>query len=285
MTSSSLGFAGFLVVSAGLHLGVLAWGQEAGGATSAGDGGEALVSIAAADGDLVELVALWETPPDTSATKAPELFLPESSGPDLAAPDEAPALADPETVVPPDPAPDQPLVASQPVPDLVPVATPVPDALPGIAPPPPPPKPAPPARKIPPAPKKPPKPAGPEARNGQRAAGAGGAGARGDRGEAGAATARQGQARQARAEWGAAIRARIETARRAPAGTGAGRVRIVLDVARTGALLSSRVAGSSGTPDLDRAALDAVRRARLPPAPPALPDASLRFNITLEFGY
>ena len=85
-------------------------------------------------------------------------------------------------------------------------------------------------------------------------------------------------------QWGGAIRTRIERQKRYPAGTRAsGTVHLVLDVGADGRLLAVGVRRSSGNARLDAAAMEAVRRARLPAAPDRLPGARHRFNLPVAF--
>ena len=65
---------------------------------------------------------------------------------------------------------------------------------------------------------------------------------------------------------------------------GAGTVTIRFRIDHSGALVSAAVAGSSGQFMLDRAALQAVRRAAPFPSPPAgMDDAALTFTVPLAF--
>jgi protein TonB len=85
-------------------------------------------------------------------------------------------------------------------------------------------------------------------------------------------------------QWGGAIRARIERHKRYPAGTRSeGTVHLVLDVGADGQLLAVALQRSSGDARLDAAAMSAVRRARLPAKPDALPGARHRFNLPMAF--
>jgi protein TonB len=118
----------------------------------------------------------------------------------------------------------------------------------------------------------------------QQAKGAGGGVAAGQQGNARAATLSPGQTRAAMASWGAQIRAQIERAKLPPAGAGAGRVIVILRVARTGQLLSVSLAQSSGNGALDRAAVQAVRRAgRFASAPKGLEARSYAFDLPMAF--
>lgn len=262
-----------LALALGLHLAVFGIGLPEGGAPSAGDGGDAMITLAAADADLQALVDSWDRvelpdpvltlPPTPPAIEAPpEIALPElATAPPLPAAPKAPAPAAA--------APDSP---------------PAPQADP--APPKPTAKPAPKQSRREPA-ETPRKPGGSTASvAGQRAAGSGGRGAQGVNGSADVPSLTEGVIRSARAEWGAAIRARIERQKRYPtaAGRAQGRVTVLLTVTRAGALASVRVATGSGSAALDAAALDAVRRAgRFPPAPASLTDASYSFTLPISF--
>lgn len=264
-----------LALALGLHLVVFGIGLPVGGAPSAGDGGDATITLAAADADLQALVDSWDrvevpepaltlppTPPAIEA--APEIALPElATAPPLATPPKAPA--------PVAAAPDTP---------------PAPQADPAPPPAKPAPKPAPKQSRREPA-ETPRKPGGATASvAGQRAAGSGGRGAQGVNGSADVPALTEGVIRSARAEWGAAIRARIERQKRYPtaAGRTQGRVTVFLTVTRAGELAAARIATGSGNAALDAAALDAVRRAgRFPPAPAALTEASYSFTLPISF--
>lgn len=87
------------------------------------------------------------------------------------------------------------------------------------------------------------------------------------------------------AEWGAAILSRIARQQRYPAGDhGSGTARVTLTVSRDGRLRDLRLAASSGSAALDRAALEAVRRAgRFPAAPRELDDGVYVFAVPMTF--
>jgi protein TonB len=87
------------------------------------------------------------------------------------------------------------------------------------------------------------------------------------------------------AEWGGAILARIARAQRYPSGDhGNGTARITLSIGRDGRLQSAGVSESSGIAALDRAALDAVRRAgRFPAAPHGLAEPTYVFRVPMTF--
>ncbi|MFC5736434.1 TonB family protein [Sinirhodobacter huangdaonensis] len=262
-----------LALALGLHLAMFGIGLPVGGAPSAGDGGDATITLAAADADLQALVDSW----DRVEVPEPELTLP----PTPPAIEAAPEIALPELATAP------PLPAAPKVP--APVAAdspPAPQADPAPPPAKPAPKPAPKQSRREPA-ETPRKPGGATASvAGQRAAGSGGRGAQGVNGSADVPALTEGVIRSARAEWGAAIRARIERQKRYPtaAGRAQGRVTVFLTVTRAGELAAARIATGSGTAALDAAALDAVRRAgRFPPAPAALTEASYSFTLPISF--
>ena len=113
----------------------------------------------------------------------------------------------------------------------------------------------------------------------QRAAGGGGGRRRGNAGRRAVSTGDAAARRAALARWGAGIRRNIERGKRYPRGArGGGTVTVQLTVSRDGALRAARVVASSGVAALDRAALEAVRRTRLPAAPKGLSVPPLPFQ-------
>ncbi|MBN2741069.1 MAG: TonB C-terminal domain-containing protein [Rhodobacteraceae bacterium] len=253
-----------------LHLTVFALWQPpvAGGAQSVGAQGADLVAITPASAAMAAVVADWERPPEIAATPKP--LAPQT---DEATPS-ALALSDPPlaNAAPTAPAPPQAREAPPP-----PQTAPPPPEMPR------------PVSKPKPQPKTA-KQTAPKAMRASQAApkqqakGAGGGVAAGQQGKARAATLSPGQTRAAMAAWGAQIRARIERAKTPPAGAGAGRVIVTLRVARSGQLLSVTLARSSGKAALDRAALQAVRRAgQFAPAPTGLNAQSYAFDLPMAF--
>ena len=121
---------------------------------------------------------------------------------------------------------------------------------------------------------------------GQKAAGSGQGRAKGTGGTSASATLSKGDAATLTAQWGSAIRARIEKRKRYPAaakGAG-GKVTLRLTVNRNGALAGVSVAKSSGHAALDDAAIKAVRSAgRFAAAPKGLADASYSFTLPISF--
>ncbi|QYZ68649.1 energy transducer TonB [Neotabrizicola shimadae] len=93
-------------------------------------------------------------------------------------------------------------------------------------------------------------------------------------------------ATDAKAQWGAAIRKRVERRKAYPrAAQGAnGEVVVRMVIGTTGSLESVSVTRSSGNVELDKAALAAVRRAgRFPKAPEALEGNRHVFSLPIRF--
>lgn len=275
-----LEFTGFLAVAAAVHAG--AWGVSApGGSVAGGAGGQSTVTIEASNAQLASLVEAWQRPVDL-LRHTPELARPvteplraampirepaserapertQAALPELAA---APDLPQVDTTPPAAPAraPDVPQVP----PDIRPVARPAPDANTSTA------APAPRAASA--------------ARPSETARGQAG-GAAGSTQQPREAPSLSAAARQSlMAEWGGQIRARIERQKRYPrASRATGTAQLTLTVAGNGALVSVVLRQSSGDPLLDQAALVAVRAARLPAKPRALPGESHRFNLPVAF--
>lgn len=84
------------------------------------------------------------------------------------------------------------------------------------------------------------------------------------------------------ARWHGAVRAAV--ARRVGSVRGMrGTVRVAFVVSDSGAIVSARVAGSSGNDRLDQAALGMVRSARVPAPPPGLAGGRHAFTVPLSF--
>ena len=99
-----------------------------------------------------------------------------------------------------------------------------------------------------------------------------------------AAVAASGTSPAALAQWGGAIRNSIERRKQYPRGTRAsGVVRLSIRVDTNGALAGVTIVGSSGDAALDRAALTAVQRARLPAAPNGVAAGSQTFTLPMTF--
>ena len=287
-------FAVFLGLAAGLHLAIAAFGPQADGAQSAGQGGDATVSLQAASAQVSEMVARWDTPPEVADQAAPET-MPE---PALQPPDpppappavvqaapvpmpQAPGLQVPQS----DRLPDQTDMA--PAPEQVqetPEQTRMSEIRPKIRPPEPPRKPAQAKPKAETSPQK----AAPVSRSSaaQRASGAGGGTNAGAAQDSGAATLSAGQRQSLFAQWGAQVRRKIESGKRYPSSArgASGTVQVSITVARDGALRGVSVVGSSGHPALDDAALRAVKSARrFPAAPRQLADPTYTFTLAMRF--
>lgn len=246
------------------------------GAQSSGAGGEALVSVQAADAAVAEMVEAWQRPPQYMPQLEPDLSQPPTVPAAPAVPQfelaRAPraaaqiALARPapagtlevETATAPPPPKKQPETAAKPAPR--PKAVPEPRQ----------------ARKA---------EQTAASRAGQRAAGSGGGAQAGQAGNAAAATAQTGQEAKLQAVWGAKIRARIERRKRFPAGASGSGVAVVrITVSRSGQLLDYRIAKSSGSAAFDQAALQAVARAgTFPSAPQKLGLSQLTFTLPMAF--
>lgn len=296
----TLEFGTFGLLALGVHVAAFVTLPEEGGAVASGAGGDALVSLQASSGAIEQMVADWERPPEV----ATELEAPTPPSPPM--PSEA-ALDTPPDPLPDTPAPQAPPQMALMMPQMEapheavalpspPEPTPEPEVsaqAPEVSPPPV-------ARPDPPAaPKRQAKPKvqrkvqkaeraqqASVATQGQRAAGSGGGAEAGDGGSAAAATQSRNKLQSLRASWGATIRARIERSKRYPsdAGRASGKVTVRLTVSRTGDLISATVLRSSGEPALDRAALEAVQRARrFAAAPTGLNEASYSFSLPMRF--
>ncbi|MCZ8077637.1 MAG: energy transducer TonB [Rhodobacteraceae bacterium] len=278
MTGARLQAAAALILALGLHLGAFALRPGPAGASGSGAGGADMISLQAAGPSVSDMVAAWDSPPDTPALS--ELAVP-------ATPEMAPHAL-PETALN-DVAPALPSLTPPPLAPALPDALPQADTAP--APPPPPavkprPRPAPPAPTAPVAEPRPEQPAPSDSSAAQVAAGTGAGALAGEGGQAQAPSLSQGRINDLTANWGAKIRARIEKRKRYPlAADGAsGTVTVRLTVTRSGALAGLSIAASSGNPALDEAAIKAVRAAgRFPAAPEGLSQDSISFTLPMRF--
>lgn len=284
-------FAVFLGLAAGLHLAIAAFAPQAEGAQSAGQGGDAAVSLQAASAQISDMVERWDTPPEVEDQPAPEdMAEPELQQPDP--PPAPPAVVEAAPVPTPqvqglqvpqaDDLPDQSVTeTAQPTqtPEQIRMSEIRPQTRPAEIR-----KPAAAKPKVEPKKQKP----APASRSSaaQRAAGAGGGTNVGAAQDSGAATLSAGQRQSLFAQWGAKVRRKIESGKRYPsAARGAsGTVQVSLTVGRDGALRAVSVVGSSGHPPLDEAALRAVKSARrFPQAPRQLTDATYTFTLAMQF--
>lgn len=295
----------FVSLATSLHIGVWAASPARDGSQGDGDSAQAAVVVQTASPAMAAVVRQWQRPPEVApvpaalpmvpadTAAAPQRPTAESGLPLTALPDrpDAPALAAPpeaETDAParlsvpeftPPDAPSPPQAEAQPRPQTPPkrdTALAAPDApnapsLPRVD--------AAPRAATAPATPRPPEPA-PRASTRQKAAAPAGQAAKD---ETHAASAKARNALQA--EWGAAIQRRVHRGMAYPRGaTGAGTARVALDVDRSGKLIGLRLVRSSGVDAFDRAALEAVRRARrFAKAPDGLSAASYSFTLSLTF--
>jgi protein TonB len=96
-----------------------------------------------------------------------------------------------------------------------------------------------------------------------------------------------GEAAALRSRYEEAVRTAVERARSYPEVARArgleGSVRLHLILTREGRLLAAQLVRSSGAQTLDRAGLAAARDARLPAAPPELPNERFSFEVEVRF--
>lgn len=280
-----LEFAGFVAVAAAVHAGV--WGARApGGSAAGGSGGQSMLTLEASGAQLAALVETWQRPvdllhripdlaepraeplsvamsrPDPLADTAP--FRTQAALPDVPLAPDLPQV-DLAPPAPPAPPPAAPENAPETAPDIRPVARPVPETQ---------------SDPAPPRPRDTASAARPKETAKGQAGGAAGSAQHPRESPGPDAAARQ----SLMAEWGGQIRTRIERQKRYPRGSRAtGTAQLTLTVSGEGALVSVVLRQSSGDPLLDQAALAAVRAARLPAKPPALPGDSHRFNLPVAF--
>ena len=269
----------FLAMAGGLHLAGLAQLPAPKGADSAGQAGQAVVSVQAASQTAAEMVKRWERPPETAAQiDAPETVQP----PDAPIKPRRPTMAKPVRRIPvaglsmpqTDSAPDSSVAQSPPPPPR-----PEPKVQPAKEPP------APAKAKPKPKPKPEPAPKTPP-RKATQASGSGGGANAGEAKSSRAATLSKGQIQSLAAQWGAQIRRKIERRKRYPSGArgASGTVTLRIAVSRAGALRGVSVARSSGHNALDKAALRAVKAARrFPAAPNGLTNSSYSFTLAMQF--
>lgn len=263
----------FLAMAGGLHLAGLALLPAPKGADSAGQSGQAVVSVQAASRMATEMVERWE--------RAPKVL------PQIDAPGTVQTLD--TTIQAPRAVMAKP-VRRPPVPGLsIPQTESAPDSSVAKTPPPPP-KPEPkaqPAKERPasatakpkPAPKTPP-------RKATQASGSGGGSNAGNTKSSRASTLSKGQIQSLAAQWGAKIRRKIERRKRYPSGArgASGTVTLRIAVSRAGALRGVSIARSSGNSALDKAAVRAVKAARrFPAAPKDLTKSSYSFTLAMQF--
>ncbi|MFB9148364.1 TonB family protein [Roseovarius ramblicola] len=316
-----LEFAGFVALAAAVHAGIWTATPEGGGA--GGARGTDTATLAASTPQMAALVETWQRPVETMPDAPEPRTAPAPDAQPVALRPETHPAAPPAPDALPDTAraPHRPQVESAPLPlpaprigARAPTAAPPPDAPQRSArPAPKAPAPAarraapaaprapsmaarpqadrsPPAAQAPPPPAtrpraRPARPADPApARQKEVARGSGGAQAGGQAQTAAPARINDATRASLMGRWGGAIRSRIERHKRYPSGTRAsGTAHLVLDVAADGRLVAVALRRSSGDARLDAAAMNAVRRARLPAAPDRLPGSRHRFNLPVAF--
>ena len=257
-------FTGFLAAALAAHVAILPSIGE-GPAASQGGGGAGSITLVASSGNLTDLVAQWSKPPlvaQAVTMTAPQMPAPAATQASLSS--VAPAMAVP--VLPSsaaqEPLPQIDLTAAPPPSDVAPSVSPRPKGRPET-----------------------PKQARAPARAAETASGTGRNASSGTASAAPrAAAAASGTSPAALSQWGGAIRNSIERGKRYPRGTRAsGVVRLSIRVGTNGALAGVAIAGSSGDAALDRAALTAVQRARLPAAPNGVATGSQTFTLPMTF--
>lgn len=297
--------AGFITIAAALHVSAAAFLLPE--QVQQGDVAEAPPAALAAGGEEVQaMVSDWETPPELempSEMAEPQPQPQPEPLPELAAPEAPPvqmALAPPPMAMP-DPAPARPNLPEPPAPRIDPAELDLPELQsfdpPVIETP----EPAltlaasarperrperqparQPERQQ--APREAPAPAQPApAQSAPQRAGQGGQSQASSQGGGGGGASAQ-QRASLQAQWGGQIRSCIS--RRASAPRGArqgGRVVLALTIGRDGRVQGVGVAGSSGQPALDQAAVSAAQRAgRCPAAPAGLTEASYSFQLPIS---
>ena len=256
----------FIGLATGAHLGVWVLSPDLTGSDAAGGQGRAVTATQVASPEQMRLVAAWDQPPE--AALAPTLVaLPTPTAPNAPALPQQDARPKPETARPAAPA------LHSPPPDL-----PTLDASP-----PPPPVSVPRDMLRPQA-----RPATLSHRPAPRDLAAAGSARQEIAGRQGTSKTQSQTAERAnalRAQWGAAIYAKVKRNLIAPRDLKAGgTAKLALKVAATGRLQNVSLILSSGSPALDRAALQAIKSAgRFEKAPAGLPGDSHDFSLSLTF--
>lgn len=259
-------FSSFLALAFGAHL--IVWhGSAAGTDAAAGQGGDGAIALSGATAALQDMVAKWDRPPQIDNVE-PNLATPQRP---------AERAAPPVSTVPVDTAPNRPQNTPR-APEIVPM----PQTAQAYVADSPPPAPKPTAKRpARPAPKK----AGssPDT-TAERPKGQGNTQAAGQKGSGQTAAPKSSGAAKQMSRWGGAIRASIERRKQYPKGSRAkGSVSLSISVSSTGALTGLSIAKSSGDEVLDRAALSAVKRARLPKAPAGIDAGAHQFTLSVSF--
>lgn len=261
----------------GLWAGVTQSGSEAQGAT-----GQASVTLMATSGEISDMVAAWTKPVEALDHMAdqPELPQPEPAALPVAhrpvspATPQTPRLPTPQAL--PMPAPPQdappaldPTSLKSSILERAPKASPRPTT-----------RPAPKAAKQEP----PPTPSKTASVKAQKASGGQSGTNAGARQKQRSANLSKSARQSLMAEWGGAIRNRVERRKRYPKGaTASGTTVLRISVTPAGRLAAVSVVRSSGDRKLDQAAIKAVQRAKYPAAPKGLAAAQYKFNLPVTF--
>lgn len=283
-------FIAFVGLALLLHIGF--WlGTARTGSEAAGAGGDAAISLKAASGNIVDLVAAWDSPVDAMQTPVAMPVDPAVTVPEAAQPHTAPAVSNSPPKLPQPPAPVR-AQAPETVPQVdrtttrpailkaAPRVSLRPKAKPD--------KPVPrvKTRSTKAKPKTAKRKPAPQSSGSQAQAAAGNQNGEnaGNRSSQRPATLSRAAKQTLMAKWGASIRNRVERSKRYPSGTRASGTTVLrLTISRSGQLMAVTVARSSGTGTLDKAAVQAVRRARFPAAPKGLSETQYKFNLPLAF--
>lgn len=251
-------FAPFVLAALAAH--VWAFGAVPQGArASGGDDGAQSISLSGGDIALQDLVQDWITPPEAATVSTP---MQQAPAPLTALTAAAPDTAPPQWVMPTVPGlatgPARPTATAAPV-------------VPGT---------------LAPEPRKPKPAAAPKPRTAatpaQRAAGQGRAQTAGQAGKAPDSARASAASAGLVAQWGGAVRTAVLRQQRQPSARAQGTVHLQISLRSDGALLGVVLRKSSGHAALDAAALDAVRRARLPAAPKGI-TGTQNFNLPVTF--
>ena len=276
-------FSFFLAGATALHLSV-GYVAPSGQTASAGAGGDAAITLAAATASVQDMVTAWDQPVSAAQTVAQPLQTPDQImvAQPLAAPTPDRAVSRPAAVAPPliSDAPALPQVdRSVPPPPQPEIAQTRPKLRP--------PAPAKTVKKAEPAKPKPKAATKPKSSSNvapQKAAGGGAKATRGQSENGAATKSKPGNSKQLMAQWGGQIRASVERRKRYPSGTRArGTVTLVISVHTRGTVASVSLRKSSGIAQIDRAAIAAVKSARISAAPKGLAAGVHSFTLPMKF--
>ncbi|WP_176249502.1 MULTISPECIES: energy transducer TonB [unclassified Sulfitobacter] len=280
-------FSAFLAGATALHL-TVGYIAPTGTQSAAGAGGDATVTLAAANMSVQDMVTEWEKPVEVvqnvvqPAQLLPELAAPEPAMPQSAVTSRAPSPMPAAGAAPALPDVDQTPAAKPKLPEQRPKLRPE-----KVAKPKPTPKPVAKAKSVqtPKATAQKPQPKKSSQSNApQKAAGSGGKTAKGSAGTGAATKAKPANRKNLMASWGGQIRTSIERRKRYPSGTRAhGTVTLAISVHTKGQVTGVSVRKSSGVAQIDRAAVAAVKSARIASAPKGLKSGVHSFTLPMKF--